>query len=87
MTRMSKLDVMARAYELLDVSLAAEDTNAAAAAVLADLEVLPREELVRIALAVVVEVTHSLPQGVDRVRLKDRVAVRRAALPWAEEPS
>jgi hypothetical protein len=82
---MSKLDVLARAYELLETSLAEDDRPAAASAVLADLEVLPREELVRIAMVVVVEATHTLAKGADRVRLRDQVALRRAALPWAEE--
>lgn len=66
------LDVHLKAYDLMELSLASATLREAIEQVRADLEVLDRETLLRVALAVTIESTWRFAPGVDRQRLRER---------------
>lgn len=70
-------DVLLRAYDVVESALAADGQVAAAATVRADLGVLTREELLRVAVALAVEVPRVLVPASVRARLLARLEQRR----------
>lgn len=73
-------DVKLKALELLELAMTAESAQAAVGPLRLDLEVLPRDELVRVAIALAVEATWILPHKVDRPRLAERLGRHRLML-------
>lgn len=80
---MSSLEVHLKAYDVFEAVLVAGTVEAAIAPVRTELEVLPREELIRVAMALAVEGVLKLPSPPDRVRLLKRVQFARLQTMWA----
>jgi hypothetical protein len=78
----STLDLHLKAYDLMETALDASSVCDAIANVRADLEVLDRDTLLRVALAVTVESTWRLTPVVDRPRLRDRLQRARVRVLW-----
>jgi hypothetical protein len=74
------LDIVLMALALLEASFGASDEGEALVALRADLEVLDRETLVRVAAAIAVEASWAAPPPSIRQRLRRRVQQRRVAL-------
>jgi hypothetical protein len=71
------------AYDLLEAALDAGTVEAAVEPLRAELEVLPREELVRVAMALAVEGALQLPGKAGRARLAQRIQHARLNAMWA----
>lgn len=65
------------AYDVLEAALEAGTVEAAVGPMRLELEVLSREELLRVAMALAVEATLKLPRAADRARLRERLGQAR----------
>lgn len=83
MTEESPVDVVLRAYAVLEAVLDADDADAAIAAVRADLEVLAPDLLVRVATAVAVEAARGLLRPTDAEAMRRRLERKRVETMWA----
>jgi hypothetical protein len=80
---MSNEDVHVVTYDVLDAAVSAGSILDAITAVRGDLEVLSREDLVRVAMALAVETTQKLIPPVDRPRFRDRLDRARLSVMWS----
>lgn len=80
---MSSAAVHLVAYDLLEVALEAGSIGDAIEPLQRDLEVLPRDELVRVAMALAVEATLRLTPAGERPRLAERVQKARLHAMWS----
>lgn len=80
---MTPVELHLKAYELFDAALDAGTVEAAIEALRPELEVLPREELVRLAMALTVEGALKLTPPTDRPRLAKRIGHARLTAMWA----
>jgi hypothetical protein len=79
----SDVDVVLKAYAVLEAVLVSESVEAAIATVRADLEVLAPEVLVRVATALAVESGRKLQTPVSAAKLHDRLQHSRVETIWA----
>lgn len=77
------VEAMLKAFDVLDVVLDAEDLQAAADAARAELEVLPPEVLLRVAVAIAVESARNLQTVAGSAKLRRRVERARVEVMWA----
>jgi hypothetical protein len=80
---MESREVVLRALEVLAAAMEAESEEAAIAAVRADVEVLDRETLERVAVALAVMVPRQLVSPSHQVKLAQRAEHLRLELTWA----
>lgn len=80
---MTPADAVLKAYDVLDSALAAGTVEEAVGPVRADLEVLDRDDLLRVATALAVESTVRLTPRTDRPLLRERIGRARIATMWA----
>lgn len=79
---MAHVDAVLRAYDVLEIALAADTIRDAAAAVRADIEVLDRDELVTVATAITVESTRQLLGPAEAKRLQKWLRFARLEHMW-----
>ncbi len=82
-TEMQRVDVVLRAYDVLEAVMVAETLQAAADAVRADLQVLPPDVLLRVATAVTVEAGRRLQTPESAAALRRRLEHARVETMWA----
>lgn len=80
---MTSVEVHMKAYDVLEAALLAGSVEAAIEPVRAELEVLARGELVRVAMALAVEAVLKLPPTMERPKLAKRIERARAEAMWA----
>jgi hypothetical protein len=80
---MTSAEVVLRALDLVEQALAAESNEAAIEAVRPDLEVLSRDDLVLVAMAVAVETSRRWVPPMYRAALAQRLQRVRVELMWA----
>lgn len=80
---MTPIEAHLKAYDLLDMALKARTSGKSVEAMRPDLEVLPREDLVMVAMALTVEAALVLTPRAERGRLHRRVQARRVEAMWA----
>lgn len=80
---LTSIEVHLKAYDLLEAALQAGSVEAAIEPLRLDLEVLEREDLVRVATALAVETGLRLASPAERPRLLRRVQQARVAAMWA----
>lgn len=81
---MKPRDVQLVAYDVIEAALVAGAAESAVEAMRLELEVLSREDLLRVAMAIAAEATLVLTPRVDRPRLLDRTQRRRLHVMVAE---
>lgn len=74
------VSVILAAFDLLDLAFEAQSVPEAIAELKLDLEVLPRERLVRVAMALAIEPFLVVMPPVDRLRFRERLQRRRLML-------
>jgi len=80
---MSSADAVLKAYDALEAAARAGSIDEAVDAVRPDLEVLSREDLLRVALVLAVEPGQRLVPRADRSRLLERLQRMRLKAMWA----
>lgn len=74
--------IVLQAYDLLELSMTAPTGPDAIRDVRAELEVMPREQLLQVALAITVEATNVLTHSADRPRFLRRLQHFRLEARW-----